>query len=76
MAGVGLWRNVRRNDYCANQIVSESARVIAVRLELNNPPTAAGGFHGRIQWLVCRLELNNPPTAVGGIPRTDPVARV
>ena len=50
------------------------------RLELNDPPAAAGGIQeGEVEFEVRRLELNDPPASGGGIqegyPSSRPVGR-
>src|SRR6266850_2422900 len=51
------------------QTKNENPGTLLCRLDLNDPPTAMGGYSERQRAaFVCRLTLNHPPTAVGGIP--------
>jgi hypothetical protein len=47
--------------------IQPQAETQTARLNLNNPPAAAGGILKSNHALSCRLYLNDPPTSVGGI---------
>jgi hypothetical protein len=49
-----------------NSAVGFTLRLIKVRLDMNNPPTALVGFRTRAQCLLRRPIVNDPPTALVG----------